>query len=81
MNCRIDFRHWILLATCFVITLGMDAASAQEARLQLFDMAAIRDPSTLEVEVMEDWHVVGGTVPTRQKFVTINVGLLSLHPR
>jgi len=37
-------------------------------------MAAIRDASTLEVEVIQDWHRVEGAVPTRQKLVTINVG-------
>ncbi|PHS17435.1 MAG: hypothetical protein COA78_03030 [Blastopirellula sp.] len=40
----------------------------------LFDMDAIRDPSTLEVEVLSDWHRVDGPVPTRQKLVTIKVG-------
>lgn len=37
-------------------------------------MEAIRDPSTLEVEVLKDWHVVNGPVPTRQKLISINVG-------
>jgi len=43
-------------------------------RVALFDMPAIRDASTLEVEVLQNWHRVGGGVPTRQKLVTINVG-------
>lgn len=37
-------------------------------------MDAIRDPNTLEIEVLQDWHNVKGQVPTRQKLVTINVG-------
>ena len=37
-------------------------------------MKAIRDPSTLEIEVLRDWRVVDGPVPTRQKLVAINVG-------
>ncbi|MHC4994499.1 MAG: hypothetical protein ACYTGQ_05535, partial [Planctomycetota bacterium] len=41
---------------------------------ELFDMNAIRDPSTLGLEVLQDWHVVPGPVPTRQKLVTMNVG-------
>ncbi|MEM0968395.1 MAG: hypothetical protein AAGJ31_03510 [Verrucomicrobiota bacterium] len=40
----------------------------------LFEMEAIRDPSTLDVEVLQDWHVVQGRVPSRQKLVTIWVG-------
>ena len=49
-------------------------AQAEDTTIKLFDMAAIRDSSTLEVEVIQDWHLVGGDVPTRQKLVTINVG-------
>ena len=41
---------------------------------QLFDMDAMRDASTLELEVLQDWHRVDGPVATRQKLVTINVG-------
>lgn len=37
-------------------------------------MGAIRDPKTLEIKVLQDWHVVEGPVATRQKLVTINVG-------
>ena len=40
----------------------------------LFEMDAIRDPKTLEVEVLQDWHIVEGLIDTRQKLVTINVG-------
>ncbi len=43
-------------------------------RANLFDMEAIRDPSTLEIEILQDWHRVDGEVPTRQKLVTVNVG-------
>ena len=41
---------------------------------ELFDLKAIRDPSTLAVEVLQDWTPVDGRVPTRQKLVTIRVG-------
>ena len=37
-------------------------------------MDAMRDPGTLEVEVVQDWHTVQGPIVTRQKLVTINVG-------
>ena len=42
----------------------------------LFDMAAIRDASTLDVRVLKDWHPVDGRVPTRQKLIDIHVGEL-----
>ena len=42
----------------------------------LFNMEQIRDAGTLETEVIEDWHSVDGDVPTRQKYVWINVGEL-----
>ena len=38
------------------------------------DMREIRDSSTLEVQVIQDWHLVEGKVPTRQKYMTIRVG-------
>ena len=50
------------------------AAQSAEPRSEIFDMDAIRDPKTLKIEVLKDWHVVEGSIPTRQKLVTINVG-------
>jgi len=44
------------------------------AKVALFNMEAIRDALTLEVEVIQDWHRVDGAVPIRRKLVTINVG-------
>ncbi|MGB0580651.1 MAG: hypothetical protein ACPGVU_13175 [Limisphaerales bacterium] len=41
---------------------------------EIFDMGAIRDPGTLKIEVLQDWHPVRGPIMTRQKLVTINVG-------
>ena len=41
---------------------------------RLFDMQAIRNPRSLAVKVLQDWHRVNGPVPTRQKLVTIRVG-------
>ena len=42
--------------------------------IKVFDMEEIRDPSTLEIKVLQDWHRVKGAIETRQKLVTINVG-------
>jgi hypothetical protein len=39
-----------------------------------FNMKEIRDPSTLNVSVVKDWHAVGGETATRQKVVEITVG-------
>lgn len=54
--------------------LAATIAFGVDANIQIFDMDAIRDPKTLKIEVLKDWHVVGGSVSTRQKLVTINVG-------
>jgi hypothetical protein len=42
--------------------------------MQVFDMDEIRDPSTLGIEILQDWHKVKGSIETRQKLVSINVG-------
>ena len=59
MPCLIAF----LLASRGVSTAG-----------EIFDMDAIRDPKTLEIKVLQDWHTVQRPIATRQKLVTINVG-------
>jgi hypothetical protein len=41
---------------------------------EIFDMDAIRDASTLKIELLQDWHEVHGPVATRQKLVSISVG-------
>ena len=56
------------------LALGVTAAVSEDSKIKVFDMEAIRDPKTLEIEVLEDWHLVEGAIPTRQKLVTINVG-------
>ncbi|MDE0818326.1 MAG: hypothetical protein OSA92_11730 [Pirellulaceae bacterium] len=53
----------------FVLFLSTPAQAQQ-----VFDMRAISDPSTLEIEVVQPWRTVQGPVVTRQKLVTINVG-------
>jgi hypothetical protein len=54
--------------------VGNDAFSAEDTKIELFDMAAIRDPSALDISVIRDWHVVEGRTPSRQKVVEITVG-------
>ena len=60
----------IVLCVIAVLLATRGVAAAGD----LFDMDAIRDPRTLEVEVLQDWHAVPGLIATRQKLVTINVG-------
>lgn len=57
-----------LAATILLAGIGISSAG------EIFDMDAIRDPKTLKIEVLQDWHRVNGPVATRQKLVTINVG-------
>ncbi|MEO0416586.1 MAG: hypothetical protein AAF226_16705, partial [Verrucomicrobiota bacterium] len=63
---------FFLLASFTVLPLGVIGADDEVP--QLFDMDAIRDASTLDVEVLQDWHLVDGRFPSRQKLVTIHVG-------
>lgn len=62
-----------LPVAAFVVSLSLVVVEPLAA-VDLFDMNAIRDPSTLEIEVLQDWHSVKGQVTTRQKLVTIKVG-------
>ena len=42
--------------------------------MKVFNMEEIRDPDTLQIKVLQDWHKVKGVIETRQKLVSINVG-------
>jgi hypothetical protein len=44
---------------------------AAQAESLLFDVQELLDDSTLNLEVLQEWHVVKGAVPTHQKLVTI----------
>lgn len=59
---------------CFLACLQLQTADASAS--DIFDMGALRNPKTLRVEVLQDWHVVEGRIATRQKLVSINVGEL-----
>ena len=65
---------YLLAVWSFTCAITDDASGAGRAKIEMFDMAAIRDPSTLDVSVAKNWHVVRGTTPTRQKLVEITVG-------
>ena len=65
------FRRIRLLIAPLVVAVSAWSQSNAEP---IFDMEAILDPETLEIEIVQDWHLVKGPVPTRQKLITINVG-------
>jgi len=74
MNKSQLMRHCFLVLWSLTPVIGSDALSAEQNRIELFDMTAIRDSSTLDVSVIRDWHVVEGRTPSRQKLVEITVG-------
>ncbi|MEG3604217.1 MAG: hypothetical protein VX380_04700, partial [Verrucomicrobiota bacterium] len=59
----------IVIATLLSLFFSLSAFG-----MKVFDMEEIRDPSTLQIKVLQDWHKVQGPIATRQKLVTINVG-------
>ena len=62
------------MKTTLTLALVLLAYHSVSAAAEIFDMDAIHDPDTLEVEILQDWHLVHGQIDTRQKLVTINVG-------
>jgi hypothetical protein len=57
------------------IALGEDVTQdSGNAKVKLFDMKEIRDPTTLNTTIIKDWHTVKGRTTTRQKTVEITVG-------
>jgi hypothetical protein len=50
---------------------GALSAAAADGTAALYDLAEIRDPKTLDIEVVRDWRLVPGDPPTRQKSVVV----------
>lgn len=67
-------RIYLLAAWSLILVAGYDALSGEQSEVELFDIAAMRDPSTLDAAVVRDWHVVDGRTRSRQKVVEITVG-------
>lgn len=70
--CHASGRARLLIALSLVAS-SCSLSTTAEA-LDVFDMDAIRNASSLKTEVIQDWRTVSGPVITRQKLVTINVG-------
>ncbi len=67
-----------MIQRSFIILSFLLGGASLEAKFgPLFDMDEMRDSSTLAVRVLQDWKVVRGPVPTRQKLITIRVGELA----
>ncbi len=68
----------LLAGIVVILCVAAHAGQKQtvEAQSSLHDMQEMLDMSTLDVEVLQDWHVVKGAAATRQKLITINVGEL-----
>ena len=53
--------------------LSMNSAEAAETAGSIFDTKEILDESTLDIKILQDWHVDEVTGSTRQKLIEINV--------
>ncbi len=69
---RTGYFRAVIGTVLAVVALSAGSDAAEKKRL--FDMQEIRNPRSLSVKVLQDWHRVNGPVPTRQKLVTIRVG-------
>ena len=67
-----------LTALAVLLCATAHAGQKQNAAAEgpLFDMEELLDAGTLRIEVLQAWHLVNDTVPTRQKLITICVGEL-----
>ena len=57
-------------------SLTMPATAAPAAVDAIFNTAEILDESTLDIKILQDWHVDEATDSTRQKLIEINVAEL-----
>ena len=66
-----------LLLPIFLLSLcALAGHVAIQAEEPLLNMQEMLDAGTLKARVLKDWHLVKGSVPTRQKLITIRVGEL-----
>ncbi len=59
---------------CLMALVAVLLSLPLHAGKHFFSMTAMRDASTLEVKVLQDWRLVPGEPATRQKLITIKVG-------
>ena len=61
------------LASLMVLVIVVVSGNAYAADGDMFDIDEILDESTLDIEVLQEWHVDEVTGRTRQKLIEINV--------
>ncbi|HAT60073.1 MAG TPA: hypothetical protein DCS60_04805 [Opitutae bacterium] len=64
-----SMKYFIVL----LLMLLVGSLEGKQSENYPIDMSEMLDESTLDIEVIDDWHRLGGVVPTRQKVMTINV--------
>lgn len=70
------FVTWLLFTTLFVFSCAIVTRANFGSYGPPLNMEEMLDTSTLDTEIIQDWYVVVGVIPTRQKYVTIRVGEL-----
>ena len=56
-----------------ILSLGFASSFAYGQKTSVYNMDEIRDVDLFELEVLQDWHPVATTPPTRQKIVEITL--------
>ena len=70
---RIKASLVILAALMIVVTSATALAEDSGVKYDLFNTEEILDESTLDIKILQDWHVDEVTGTTRQKLIEINV--------
>lgn len=66
-------RSRMLACLVTLVALITVAAPAADSKPDLFNTEEIRDESTLDIKILQDWHVDQVTGTTRQKLIEITV--------
>jgi hypothetical protein len=72
MNIEMD-RIRLVVSLAILAALMTVAASAADSKGEMFKTEEILDESTLDVKILQDWHVDEVTGSTRQKLIEIKV--------
>ena len=67
---KLILSGFLLVGCCLASSLHIQAEEP------LLNMRELLDAGTLQAKVVQDWHRVKSSVPTRQKLITIRVGEL-----
>ena len=70
------FSSILLFLLCASMLVAQNTTHSEKTNTSttpLFNIEEILDESTLEIKILEDWHVDNTTGTTRQKLIEINV--------